>query len=137
MASYYTQNQWGGSSAPWHPGGTWVLGCRGNQNVVAINIQSNDNGQTFNGTMTYAGEGPIGVAAQQFMPNNYKVQNSWGSSSGNPGGNWVIGARGAQPVVAMNVSSSDGGNTLTGTITYSGEGPIGFQASSSGCQNQG
>ncbi len=128
MASYWTQNQWGGDSAPWHPGGTFVLGARQGQNVVAINISSSDGGQSFTGTMTYANEGPIGFQGTQVMPNNYAVQNQWGGDSApwHPGGNWVIGARCPQPLVAMNVSSNDGGNTLTGTVTYQGEGPIGF-----------
>lgn len=30
----HVQNQWGGSSAQWHEGGMWVLGCRSGQNVV-------------------------------------------------------------------------------------------------------
>ncbi|MEZ1320472.1 hypothetical protein QIW46_03850 [Pseudomonas fluorescens] len=54
MSKYAVANQWGGSSAPWHPGGTWVLGGRDNQNVVAIEINSRDDGKTFTGTMTYA-----------------------------------------------------------------------------------
>ncbi|MHC5730424.1 MAG: hypothetical protein ACYTXY_41215 [Nostoc sp.] len=30
--------------------------------------------------------------------------------------------------MALNVTSSDGGKTLTGTTTYAGEGPIGFRS---------
>ncbi len=52
MAIYLVQNQWGGNTAPWHPGGTWVLGCRANQNVVAMDVRSNDGGKTLTGTMT-------------------------------------------------------------------------------------
>jgi hypothetical protein len=44
----------------------------------------------------------------------------------------VIGGRCPQPLVAMNVTSNDGGQTLTGSITYQGEGPIGFQGSING-----
>jgi hypothetical protein len=133
MASYWTQNQWGGSSAAWNPGGTFVLGLRPGQNVVAINITSSDSGKTFTGTMTYAGEGPIGFKGTQVMPNNYSVQNQWGGDSApwHDAGYWVIGARCPQPLVAMDVTSSDG-STLTGTITYEGEGPIGFTGSITG-----
>ena len=60
MNLYKVENQWGGSSAPWHPGGDWVIGGRSDQNVVALNIKSDDDGKTLNGTMTYIGEGPIG-----------------------------------------------------------------------------
>ena len=58
--TYGVENQWGGSSAPWHPGGTWTLGSRTGQPVVALQITSRDGGRTFTGTMTYRGEGPVG-----------------------------------------------------------------------------
>ena len=57
--TYSVVNQWGGNDAPWHPGGTWVLGCRTNQGVVAI--RTSGNGTEIDGTMTYQGEGPIGL----------------------------------------------------------------------------
>ena len=131
MTLYQVENQWGGSSAPWHQGGTWSLGGRDNQNVVAVNITSNDGGQTFNGTMTYAGEGPIGFKATREGSNNYTVENQWGGSSApwHPGGQWIIGYRENQNVVAVDITSNDGGQTLNGTMTYAGEGPIGFKAS--------
>jgi hypothetical protein len=126
MSVYSVTNSWGSSSG--NPGGTYVLGARSGQNVVAIDITSSDGGQTLTGTMTYAGEGPIGFQAKQFAANNYTVENQWGGSSApwHPGGNWVIGARCGQSVIMLNVKSSDGGNTLTGQMNYSGEGPIGF-----------
>lgn len=61
--SYVVENQWGGSDAPWHPGNTWRLGSRESQNVVSINITSDNNGSTLNGMITYTGEGPIGFRA--------------------------------------------------------------------------
>jgi len=61
--NYTVENQWGGTAAPWHEGGKWILGSRTNQNVVELNLKSNDGGKTLNGTMTYAGEGPIGFRA--------------------------------------------------------------------------
>ncbi|MFB2768344.1 lectin ESA-2 [Pelatocladus sp. BLCC-F211] len=129
--AYTVENQWGGSSAPWNVGGVWALGCRNNQNVVAIDIKSNDGGKTFTGTMTYSGEGPIGFKATLLGSNNYNVENQWGGSSApwNPGGLWIIGYRENQNVVALNVNSNDGGKTLNGTMTYDGEGPIGFKGS--------
>ena len=127
--SYIVENQWGGSSAPWHPGGTWKLGGRDNQNVVAIDISSTDNGNTLNGTMTYQGEGPIGFRATRTVFNNYTVENQWGGSSApwHPGGYWLIGSRNGQYVIQLNVNSSDNEKTLNGTNTYNGEGPIGFK----------
>ena len=135
MAIFQVQNQWGGNTAPWHPGGTFVLGCRDSQNVVAIDIKSSDDGKSFTGTMTYAGEGPIGVKATQVMGNNYKVENQWGGDSApwHPGGDLLIGCRTNQRAVALNISSKDGGKTFTGTMTYEGEGPIGFKAALSTC----
>ncbi|KAF3890169.1 MULTISPECIES: lectin OAA family protein [Nostocales] len=127
---YQVTHQWGGSFAPWQDGGTWVIGSRTDQHVVAIDIKSNDGGQTLNGTITYSGEGPIGFWATQFGSNNdYKVETQWGGDAApwNDGGTWVIGSRTDQHVVAIDVQSNDGGQTLNGTITYSGEGPISFK----------
>lgn len=131
MALYQVENQWGGSSAPWNQGGKWILGARANQNVVAIDIQSTDNGETLNGTMTYADEGPIGFRATRCGSNNYTVENHWGDpgSPWHPGGTWIIGFRTGQNVVALKVTSDDGGNSLNGTMTYANEGPIGFKSS--------
>ena len=128
---YHVENQWGGSAAPWHEGGMWVIGARSTQKVVAVNITSADNGNTFTGTMVYAGEGPIGFKASMTQPNVYTVQNQWGGNTApwHPGGTWLLGARGNQRVVAVNVNSNDGGTTLTGTMVYAGEGPIGFRSS--------
>ncbi|WP_205859214.1 lectin OAA family protein [Pleionea sediminis] len=60
---YKTFTQWGGDNAPWHPAGTWFMGCRDDQNVVAINIQSDSEGTTLSGSMTYDNEGEIGFKA--------------------------------------------------------------------------
>lgn len=130
MAIYQIKNQWGGSSAPWHAGGTFVLGSRGDQNVVEVNITSGNGGKNFSGTMTYVGEGPIGFRATQTVGNNnYVVENQWGGNSApwHPGGNWIIGGREGQNVVALNVKASNG-TDLEGTMTYAGEGPIGLEA---------
>ncbi|AOJ71799.1 MULTISPECIES: lectin OAA family protein [Burkholderia] len=126
----HVQNQWGGSSAQWHEGGMWVLGCRSGQNVVAIDIKSADGGRTLTGTMTYAGEGPIGFRATLTQCNTYNVENQWGGSSApwHPGGTWIIGGRSNQNVVALKLESGDQGANLAGTMTYAGEGPIGFKS---------
>ncbi|MEO0538805.1 MAG: SUMF1/EgtB/PvdO family nonheme iron enzyme [Cyanobacteria bacterium P01_A01_bin.123] len=126
---YQVENQWGGNNAPWHNGGTWVMGCRHNQNIVAINIKSDDGGKTFHGNMTYADEGPIGFRATLSDGNNYAVENQWGGDNApwHNGGQWIIGGRSTQNVIELKVKSDDGGNTLNGTMTYEGEGPIGFK----------
>jgi OAA-family lectin sugar binding domain len=121
MAQYSVENQWGGEDAPWHPGGTWELGARDNQNVVAIDIASEDKGASLKGTTTYNGEGPIGFIGSLNDDNSYSVENQWGGEDApwNFGGNWVIGGRtGQQKVVQLSVTSNDGGMTLNGTMTY-------------------
>lgn len=79
--------------------------------------------------MTYAGEGPIGFKAQRTGQNQYNVENQWGGNDApwHPGGKWEIGGRDNQNVIALSVTSSDGGKTLNGTNTYANEGPIGFR----------
>jgi hypothetical protein len=129
MAVYTVQNQWGGDSAPWHQGGAFVLGGRSGQNPVSVQISSSDDGKTFTGQMTYAGEGPIGFRGTQVMQNNYTVEVQWGGDQApwHADGTWIIGARCPQAVVKVQVESNDGGQTLNGTMTYAGEGPIGFK----------
>ena len=63
------------------------------------------------------------------MANNYNTQVQWGGSSApwNQGGVWTIGCRGPSQLVVNVDLHSDDENTLRGEITYSGEGPIGFQ----------
>lgn len=130
MTQFQVENQWGGSSAPWQPGGVWSLGSRFQQNVIAIDVTSTDGGKTLTGTITYNGEGPIGFKGELTSGNNYTVMNQWGGASApwNPGGVWIIGGRDKQNVVALKLTSSDGGKTLGGTTTYNGEGPIGFKS---------
>ena len=127
--AYHAQNQWGGSAAPWHDGGNWSLGCRGTQHVVDLNVASTDGGHSLTGTMTYAGEGPIGFKAHHTGGCNYTVENQWGGNAApwHPGGNWVIGCRPTQSVISVHATSHDGGKSFDGTMTYAGEGPIGLK----------
>lgn len=63
---------------------------------------------------------------------NYSVENQWGGNDApwHPGGTWFLGTRDAQnqKVLDIQISSEDGGYSFFGTITYEGEGPIGFRA---------
>lgn len=129
MSVYTMEYQWGGNSTPWQQGGTFLLGGRSGQNPVSVDISSDDDGKTFTGQMTYAGEGPIALKATQVMPNNYVVEVQWGGNSTpwQTDGYWIIGARCPQAPVQLNVSSTDGGSTFTGEMTYAGEGPIAVQ----------
>ena len=125
--TYHVQNQWGGDGAPWNEGGKWVIGGRGDQNVVAVDVVSGDGGTTLTGTMTYAGEGPIGFRGTLIMANTYSVVNQWGGNDQpwHPGGTWVLGCRTNQGVVAINAKGN--GVEIDGTMTYQGEGPIGLE----------
>ncbi|MCO5212373.1 MAG: hypothetical protein M9936_21960 [Caldilinea sp.] len=127
---YNVENQWGGDDAPWNPGGVWVIGGRADQRVVALTASSFDGGENLVGTMTYAGEGPIGFRAFRTAQNTYEVENQWGGDDApwNPGGTWVLGGRDEQSVVDIAIASEDDGSTLAGVMTYDGEGPIGFRA---------
>ena len=72
----------------------------------------------------------LGFKAKRVAQNRYEVQNQWGGNDApwHPGGEWVIGGRDNQSVVALNVKSNDGGKSLDGTNTYDNEGPIGFRS---------
>ena len=125
MSIYQVQKKWGDS--PLQQGGVFVLGSRSNQDLVDININSTDGGKTLTGTITYKGEGPIGFKGVQVIGNNYKVEYEW-SNTWNDGGNWVIGARDGQNVVALKVSAVENTKDLKGEVTYEGEGPIDLAA---------
>ena len=126
---YYVQHQWGDSSAPWHDGGVFKIGGRAGKTVVALKYASEDGGNKLSGTMTYKREGPIGFRATRVEQNIYSVETQWGGSfaAWHSDGNWRLGSRDVQRIVAMDVASKDDGHSLNGTITYSGEGPIRFQ----------
>ena len=129
MANYKIENQWGGSQAAWNAAGTWILGSRPAQYVTEIKISSKDGGKTFNGTMNYNGEGPIGFRAKHTSGNNYIVENQWGGAQApwNPGGSWIIGDRDNQRVIDLSLKISSGKN-LQGTMTYNNESPIGTKS---------
>jgi hypothetical protein len=79
MATYATQVQWGGSGAPWHDNGPLDIEIvNGKQNVPATGAPASEitvtwsgalqsatitfNGNTFSGTLTNPGEGPVGYS---------------------------------------------------------------------------
>lgn len=128
--TYVVENRWGNADAPWHAEGDWIIGGRADQRVVALNASSSDGGQTLSGTMSYADGSLFGFRATRTAQNTYTVENQFGGDeeSWSPGGTWVLGGRDNQNVVALAISSEDGGSTLNGTMTYAGEGPISFRA---------
>jgi hypothetical protein len=133
MAIYAVQNQWGGDGAPWHDGGKWALGSRdGEQYVVALNLFSQSDDYTLEGTLLYSGEPyPIAVIATQNTEGgetSYDIQTQTENEDWALVGSWIIGSRPGQPVVQLEIASNDEGATLEGTMTYLDEGPIGFYA---------
>jgi len=135
-SSYTVANQWGDEFEPWHFAGTWVLGSRENQRIVSIKIRSTDGGQTLSGTIAYHGEGPIDFKASLTGSNSYAITNQWGGESApwHEAGTWIVGGRQAQSVVSLDICSKDGGETLSGWMTYAREGPIRFKATRNGGQ---
>ena len=62
-------------------------------------------------------------------PNLYSVGNQWGGDRApwHDGGEWILGGRDTQRVVAIQISSRDEGLSLHGTMTYEREGPVSFR----------
>jgi hypothetical protein len=73
--------------------------------------------------------------AQSPSPNRYETQVQWDGNDApwHPNGTFVMaGGRDNRPLVAIHVSSPDGGKSLVGKIHYAGEAPIGFTAAYKG-----
>lgn len=130
MALYNVLNQWGGENAAWHAAGIFNIGNRSGQLPVALAAKSGDGGRNFAGVITYVGETPIGFRARLDTMNTYFVEDrSAGSNTAwHDAGLFLLGSRTGQNVVALDFKSPDAGETLRGSITYTGEGPIGFEA---------
>lgn len=127
---YHVQNQWGDLSAPWHEGGIFKIGNRSRQAVIALNLQSPDDGNTLIGSVTYEGEAPVALVALRLRQNIYSVEVGAGEASNKQlvwDGEWQLGFRSSQSVVAMAVQADEEG-LLVGTISYSGEYPVRFRA---------
>jgi hypothetical protein len=130
MQHHYTvQVQWGDLQSEWNVDGQWNMGCRPQQNVVKVSVDSHDGGETLQGSMVYTGEGPIGLRATRIGGNQWHVENQWGGDAApwHEGGNWTLGSRPNQPLVRLHIESHDKGNSFSGSMTYQEEGPIGVQ----------
>ncbi len=110
--------------------GTWALGARSSQKVVALKVQSNNGGETLEGVMIYDAEGPIGFRAIRTNDNNYTVEHNTGapSSPWAKGGNWILGSRPDKRVISLDLSSKDKGLTLSGGVSYDGEASVTIMA---------
>jgi hypothetical protein len=155
---YAVQNHWGGELAPWHDGGTWILGGRPNDRVIALDVVSEDHGETLQGEMTYEREGPIRfkatrttrttarekppelaltwLAALRANPKSparsttYRVTCQTGAETEpwRPAGDWVLGTRDNQPIVGVTIRSENAFTLFKGKIIYAGGDPLGFYA---------
>ena len=129
---YDVTNTWGKTGTQ-HPGGTFTMGCNKSAALIKLDVSSTDNGQTLTGTAQYQGNGSIGIKFtynnDSSAPNAYDCTVTYGGVS-YPRWTWVLGDRGADQLpVAFNISNGGEGTTLTGTMTYNGEGHIGFSGS--------
>lgn len=131
ISSYSIENHWGKDTAPWHFGGVWVLSSRINQKVRAIDIISEDDGESFSGSIQYSGEEMKFLKAKRILGNNYEVYNKCGSgtSSWYRCGDMIIGGRDNQRVIKLEFNSDNKGNDLYGNMIYEDESTIGFRAS--------
>lgn len=126
--AYRVQYQWQDESAPWHDGGVFTINGRSPKPVTALNLNSTDGGKTLTGEVTFQGESPVNVTAVLRATNSYTVNLPGADDPRLAGLEWQIGSREGQNVVALNVTSTDGGQTWQGAITYAGEGPIRLKA---------
>lgn len=138
MAKYVVENQWGGTHAPWFPAGEWVLGNRDGQNLIRIDVSSNDGGKTLIGYVIYENESHKDFKATWISDNSYEAytRKSYFSDGEyhviwEPEGTFVIGHRENQRVVMLRLNSNDGGDTFFESkgVTYDREdSPLGFNA---------
>jgi hypothetical protein len=126
MPDYTAWTRWG--SAPWNPVGTWVLPGE----IANLEVTSTDGGQTFTGSLTNPGSGPLDVRltliAPPATPNLYTAETRWGGDSGQwqPAGTWSFGG-GAVVQLSLSPPGPDGA-TLGGGITHPGQGPLTVKA---------
>lgn len=129
MAVYQVKNQWCKCDSSWDSGGFWVLGKRTDQYLVGIDIDSDDCGKTFTGTITYNGEGAIDFKAKKICENAYCAYVHWGAETiWHDEGVWIIGGREDQSVVDLKATYDNQCKCLVGTVEYECEGKMGFKA---------
>ena len=120
MNTYHVENQWGAIARPGTMRACSSLVPATDKTPSPSTSSQRTAGTSFTGTMTYAGEGPIGFLGQPRRRPGLQRQNQWGGKSApwHEGGQWVLGCRAKQAVVGVNVMSNDGGKSLAGRMTY-------------------
>ncbi len=122
MANYTVTTTVGGTD---QPSSTWVLNSPNNpNNLIAVNISSD--GTTLTGTYQCKTKGPVGFSGKYAINSNHDVDvtTTWGGST-HPGGTWKLGhPNNSNKIIALNVSASDDGTTLTGTCQHTTQGVL-------------
>ncbi|WP_412061793.1 hypothetical protein [Rubrivirga sp. IMCC45206] len=107
----------------WREGGSWVMGTRSGERLTALSGSSDDGGFTLEGLWSYGSDDLTAFRATMTAHNTYEVEAQIGGEDGpwQPAGTWLLGARVEHHVVALDLTSEDGGETLAGTCRYEDE----------------
>ncbi|MBE6048009.1 MAG: hypothetical protein E7213_06355 [Clostridium sp.] len=129
VQSHLVENHWGKENASWHFGGIWCLNSA-NKKVDFIDIDSNDSGNSFNGSIQFVGEEMLDFKAERIVGNNYMVYcknirsvDSWYRCQ-----DMIIGGRDNQRVIKLKFNSNNNGYKLNGIMAYEQESIIKFRA---------
>ncbi|MGB3544435.1 hypothetical protein [Rubrivirga sp.] len=107
----------------WREGGSWVMGTRSGERLTALSGSSDDGGFTLEGLWSYGDDDLTAFRATMTAHNTYEVEAQTGGEDGpwRPAGTWLLGARVEHHVVALDLTSDDGSETLVGTCRYEDE----------------
>ena len=114
--TYYV---WGQLDEKWVDLGVFAI-SGDSEPIVALNVNSTNEGDALTGTISYKGKAPVTIEATRIKQNEYKLTNPVESK-------WHLGGRDDRKIININVSSPDNGQTFYGTITYAGESAIAFK----------
>lgn len=129
---YRVQSQWGDE---WHEEGLFKIGDAQDGSIIALSCELDDQGDTLFGTVTYVAtdkEEPSKKKEFQAIPRSenvydIKIGESESPTKWLPRGQWLLGTRKHQKIIAMAIDSNNDGRILSGTVMYEGEGPMNFR----------
>ena len=117
-----------GEDAQWRDGGVWVFGGRADERPIELRLHSGNAGQDVVGQVKYRQkEGMLGLKLHRVEGRLYASATKRGNDDHVEEGHWSIGT-GDQTVRQLIADSTDGGETLTGKVTYAGGEPLDFMA---------
>lgn len=120
--TYVAEIQWGGPQAPWRPAGLFVFG---GAPLNWLKVNSGDGGRSLGGILCSIGSGGVGFrgalvdgTSPAAVDACYTTQIQWGGDSApwHDNGVLVLGRGNALPL-AMDLHTTDNGQTLVGSIT--------------------